>query len=322
MSAVALPDRKRALILLAEHLYESLAGPKGQRFHAGKGQAAPSHYEPCRACGGEWISGPHTGIRYGYRRGTGWIVDRFHRKRPCEDCGGLTLEDGTRKPGSGRVGMDRMTGRKVGTEEDTNAAVRSTSWTCNFCHGRGVERGVGATVCVHCSGSGKREHSPFVLHGVSDEGDAIVDDPDVVLERAIMHRDEEGDFHRLEAALSILAAKSTHQWRVFHGLHVVKTVQDFDLDFQQRVWLQQAYAALLNMMPAEIRVPRDLVYAEEAKRKQRREVRGRVDVRALGDRNAWMRERFAAGELGIAELIQETGLSRRQVYEVLYGETA
>jgi hypothetical protein len=52
MTSLVLPDRKRAIILLAEHLYDSLASPKGQRFHAGTGQSAPSHYEPCLACGG------------------------------------------------------------------------------------------------------------------------------------------------------------------------------------------------------------------------------------------------------------------------------
>jgi hypothetical protein len=314
---LVLPDRKRALILLAEHLYDSLAGPKGQRFHHGTGQAAPSHYEPCQACGGTWRTGSLTGVRYGVNPGTGWTTDRFGRKHPCEACGGRTDEDGSLHKGAGRVGMDSMTGRKVGTEEAP--AKRSSSWVCNFCFGLGVKHG---KRCEPCAGSGRREHSAFVLAGVSDEPDGTTDFELPAFDRAIDERDKAGDFHRLEIALGELARRSPHYWRTFHAVHVVKTRRDFELDYRARVWLQQAYATLLNLMPAEIRVPRDLVYAERAKREQRPAVRGRVDMRALGDRNAWMREEFSSGRKDLAALMRETGLQRSQVYEVIYGEAS
>jgi hypothetical protein len=86
--------------------------------------------------------------------------------------------------------------------------------------------------------------------------------------------------------------------------------------------LQQATAQLLNWMPKEIRVPRYLVYAETEKRKQRPHVRGNVDRKALGDRDAWMRSEFSTGRLTLQELMRETGLSRSRVYEVVYGEAS
>jgi hypothetical protein len=317
VTSLVLPDRKKAIVLLAEHLYDSLAGPKGQRFHAGKGTTAATHYEPCVRCGGHWLEGPRTKIRYGYRRGTGWVEDRFGRKQPCDSCGGYEDASGRPQAGAGRVGMDRMTGTKVGTEDNTTAARRTVSWTCNFCHGLGVKKGVR---CEPCEGSGRREHTPFLLAGVASDDMPDVDIP--ALDRAIARRDESGSFHELDRCLAELARRSPHYWRTFHSVHVVKTRQDIDLDYRQRVWLQQAYAQLLNWMPKEIRVPRYLVYAESEKRKQRPHVRGNVDRKALGDRDAWMRSEFSTGRLTLQEIMRETGLSRSRVYEVVYGEAS
>lgn len=316
MTSLVLPDRKRALVLLASHLYDSLAGPKGMRYHAGKGQAAPSHYEPCLACGGSWKRGPVSQRVYGHTKGSGWIVDRFKRRVPCEACGG-TLEDGIARKGAGQIGMDRMTGKRVGTEEAP--ARKSSSWTCNFCFGLGVKAG---SRCEPCEGSGRREHSPFVLAGVRDEADDTVDFELPALDRAIDERDRAGDFHRLEVALAELAKRSPHYWRTFHAVHVVKTRELESLDGRERVWLSQAYTRLLLLMPAEIRVPRDLVYAAKNTTANRLRAKGRhAPQDMLGERDMVIRERFARGHGDSARVLaREFGLSVQRVNEIVYQE--
>jgi hypothetical protein len=296
--------RREKILLLAGSLHDLLSGPKGMSLRA-TGKAAASHYEPCLACGGAWGVGAKTGRKHAYRSGNGWRLDQF------------TDETGKQHAGSGRVGMDAMTGKPVGTAENTLAAKKTVSWVCNFCHGTGVHKKVR---CGPCEGTGRREHSPFVLSGVSDT-ETLRNDPTLTLELAIERRDQAGSYHELELCLAEMRRKSPHRHRVFYAIHVAKTRAKAALTADEGRWLAEAMTFLETTMPTEVRVPGAII---EASRRDlsanQRFAKGKSSPQKWREaRDVEIRERFANGET--AGLIAEAlGLSRSRVNEILYRE--
>lgn len=337
-------DTELAIKLLAESLYDYGFSVKGATFRklSGKRQGA-SHYEPCLECGGTWLEGEKTGDRAGYRKGAGVYRDRFKREQPCEGCGGYRKPDGTIVPGEGRVGVDRMTGSRVGTEA-TYAQPGRDSWPCNFCTPLGsvrdVKRGTGVDVsrrledgshprCEPCGGTGTRTASKGL--GVEPRR---LDDVDVTLtaiERGIRERNAVGHYHELEVCLAELARRSPHRHRVFHGVHVVKTLSAGVLSGTEAVLLRQAYADLSKWLRAavggEVRVPAEVLALHRRDPDGRLAAESRLRVkgsvvpkRMLADRDAEIVKRSRSeSTLAIAESL---GLSVRQVQRVLDRDVA
>jgi hypothetical protein len=305
--------RRDKILLLAGSLHDLLAMPKGMSLRA-TGKAAASHYEPCLACGGAWGVGAKTGRKHAYRSGNGWRLDPFKRKLPCEACGGYTDENGKQHSGSGRIGMDAMTGKPVGTEGNTLAAKKTVSWVCNFCHGTGVHK---KARCGPCEGTGRREHSPFVLSGVSDT-EALRNDPTLSLELAIERRDHAGSYHELELCLAEMRRKSPHRHRVFYAIHVAKTRAKDSLTDDERRWLVEAMTFLELSMPSEVRVPAGIVEAS-----RRDPTAHRVKAKCLGapkdmiqERDDRIAELDGAGETAAA-IATALGLHISTVYRIL-----
>lgn len=225
--------------------------------------------------------------------------------------------------GRGWLPADAYTGAFVGSGE-TDAPARFESWVCNFCHGRGVERGVvraGAPPCAVCGGSGRREHSPFVLQGADPER---VSSAETVLETAIERRDEAGSFHELEACLAYLKRKEEHRWRPVHQVHVAGLTTVDRLDERQARWRLEGLARLDELMPPEIRVPAYLLSLDREKRRHLRRSTGRwADRRARAARDQEIRDRYNEGRgATVPELAQAFGVSASTIHEAIHGGPA
>lgn len=288
MTAVLVADKILACRLLAGALFDMLHFPETStgamlRKQTLRGEA-PTQWVECERCSGEGR-------------------DRF--RRTCRDC-----------DSAGRVKIDPYTGRVVASEQSA-APPRLDRWLCNICHGRGVEPKNPQVRCRACEGDGYREHPPLTA---VQPADPLRGDPATVLEQAILRRDEAGSFRELELCLAHLRRQSRHRHRVYWQVAVLRDRSTSDLSETERRWLAEADRDLAELMPDEIRVPGWLLHAEKALREQLKLVRGKAaDPKALAWRNTEIRRRFDTGEATLEHLIRETGLSRSQLYEVVYG---
>ncbi len=319
--------------LLAGALFDLLHLPETStgamlRKQVVRGETA-DRYEPCLRCGGSWKVGADSGVRYGYRKGTGWITDRFRRRVPCPVCQPAGADEHT--AGTGLIAVDshieERERRALSSDEAGTKAGVIESWLCNVCIGTGVEptrRGPGGErlACRACGTStrpGYRQHSPFTLQ-VADPSRG---DPDLVLEQAIERRDQAGSFHELEQCLAVLRRLNRNRHRVYWQVAVLHEREPSDLDERERLWLDEADQDLARMMPTVIRVPGYLLAAEKTLRAQLRSIRGReMEPLALHRRDAEIRRLHDLEGRAPADLAAEFGLSTRQVQRVLYGSAA
>jgi hypothetical protein len=329
MTGLVTEERILHCRLLAGALFDLLHSPETStgamlRKQVVRGEIA-DRMEPCLRCGGSWKVGADTGVRYGYRQGSGWIVDRFRRRVPCPVCQPAGADDTT--AGTGLVAVDshieERERRALSSDEAGTKPGLIESWLCNVCAGTGLEpKRRGPTgerlVCRACSTStrpGFRQHSPFTL----TLADPSRGDPELVLEQAIERRDQAGSFHELEQCLAVLRRQDPNRHRVYWQTCVLHERATVDLGEREHRWLQEADHDLVAMMPALIRVPGYLLAQEKTLRNVLRNVNGARahDQRSLAQRNGEICRLHRTGERTVAELTREFGLQKSALYEIL-----
>ena len=276
------PDRTRALLLLAGSRYDVYApGPKNSRTFA-HGKAAPTKKELCKLCDGERV-----------------LRDKFGREQPCESCGGR-----------GYHKVDPMLNSDASTWEaqaQTSAGTRRA--LCDRCAGAGVWKG---ERCGMCDGAGKV--SVPIKRAVLSKSDAEVDVALNEWERMLDRREKAGSYREYDKCIAELHRRSPHRHRIFHEVHVVRVKSQGLLSGTEADMLAQAVRDLLLWMPREIVVPREIVQADERVQKQ---PKGRkVPPKMLAARDQEIVARYEAGGK-TAEIAAEFGLSAAQVQRVL-----
>jgi hypothetical protein len=326
MSAgVVVHDRTKALLLLAGSRYDVYApGPKvGQAFKHGK--AAATKKELCLRCDGDGV-----------------VKDKFGRESACESCRGrgwhkvdpmLNKEhqdswevQAQESAGTRRVDCDRCAGKGVvpsgaaTADELDDGAERWTIDRLGLSADRPLETRLyhteeaadGHERCVACDGSGKVS-VPIVRAELSDDdrvAEGVLNDWD----RMMLRREQAGSYAEYDKCVAELARRSPHRHRVFHEVHVVKTASAGMLSGTQATELRRAVSQLLDWMPHEIVVPREIV---EAEKRLSKPVKGRgVSKAQLGDRDAEIAARYEEG-VRTPELAVEYGLSESQVQRIL-----
>lgn len=287
MTALVVRDRILACRLLAGALDDLTLGPSTWRknplnYRHEPGRPAPSVKEICLTCDGDKIT-----------------RDKYGRSQTCADC-----------EGRGWHLIDPMIQKDARAWNEPAASAFTRRHLCPRCGGEGVWK---SERCTDCNGSG-------AITVPIDPGPQEPPLTDVVtfLEHAIERRDQEGDFHALELALTVLRQRSPHRYRVYWHV-AVRRRPIADLSERETRWLAEADRDLEAMMPAEIRVPGYLLSARKAVREQLRSVNGRVtDVRVLQQRNEAIRAAYNSGEMTAAQLMRTYNLRKSQLYEVLY----
>ena len=261
---VVVPDRKRALILLAGCRYDVYApGPKAGRAFS-RGKAAATVKEPCLLCDGEKVT-----------------RDKFGRESTCESC-----------QGRGWHKVDPMLNaeHRGSWEEQARVTAGTRRHLCDRCAGLGVWKG---ERCGRCDGAGKV--SVPIRRAVLSESDR---ETDVVLsewERMMVRREESGSFREYDRCVAELARRSPHRHDVFHRVHVVGTASAGLLSGTEATLLSQAITDLLRWMPREIVVPREILAAD--RREKQDPPKGKHAPKTLlADRDASILERYRAGE--------------------------
>lgn len=239
--------------------------------------------------------------------GRGVVTDRFRREVECGGC-----------DGAGRFAVDGYTGERVGTAE-TATVVRMRSSLCDRCGGTGVYPA--GRRCPTCDGAGRREWSPFELRGVELPGEARAEDGSGLLARPreLARLYAAGSYAELERALSRLAGVNVRAHRLWVNRHVAGV--GVELDEAGVYLLERSWRFVDAAMPDPVRVPGDIrAAARRQPGAQLAQVRGRHAPSGLrAERDREMRRLFSIGEQDIAGLIRWSGLSRRQVTEIIYG---
>jgi hypothetical protein len=280
---VVVPDRRKALLLLAGSRYDVYApGPKmGKAFQHGK--AAATVKDPCLLCDGDKVT-----------------RDRFGREQTCESC-----------KGRGWHKVDPMLNKQAASwEEQKQASAGTRRVMCDRCGGQGVWKG---DRCGPCSGDGKV--SVPIQRPILSDADR---ETDVVLnewERMLVRREQSGSYREFDKWVAELARRSPHRHRVFHEVHVVKTASAGMLHPTQASLLAQAVTDLLAWMPSEILVPREILALERRVAQQAPRGKG-VSETQRRDRNSEIVQRAVEGE-SVQALAADLGLSERTVQRVL-----
>jgi len=293
-------NRRERILLLASSLYDGLPAPATWRsnplnYRSEPGRPSPSVKELCATCDGSGI-----------------VTDAFKRTQACTHCGGK----GYRKIDP----YTRDTGETV-DEQILKSETRRVE--CDRCAGSGVwkhER------CELCDGSGKRSVGRYVFKDVPEP------DPDGWSEwdRAITRRNETGSYHELEVCLAELARRSLHLWRAFCAIYVAPQGKPFESPSEARIraysgllghqktWVEQAILFLEAHMPREVRVPADVI-ANYRRDPTANLLHAKGRSAPIGLRDEEIRKRYREGQTPTA-IIQETGLSKSRVYEIIYDE--
>jgi hypothetical protein len=288
MNGVVVPDRRKALLLLAGSRYDVYApGPKvGKAFQHGK--AAATVKEPCLLCDGDRVT-----------------RDKFGREQPCESC-----------KGRGWHKVDPMLNKQAESwEEQKQASANTRRVLCDRCAGQGVWKN---ERCGMCDGAGKVSVplERAILTDADRETDVVLNE----WERMLVRREEAGSYREFDKCVAELARRSPLRHRVFHEVHVVKTASAGMLHPTQALELERGLVLLLRWMPREIVVPREILALE--KRVAQRPVKGKgVSKVQLADRDAEIVGRFNRGHGDSAKVLaQDFGLSVQRVNEIVYHE--
>lgn len=307
--------RREALLLLARSLDDLVWEPETWSGKLVRKQAGPGLVgSRRRACSCE----------------RGWRTDRFRRRFPCGECGGVVLEDPVTgrvvpRPGKGYVLVDPYDRerRPIATTETPSAPARVVSRLCDRCGGSGtggahLVNGRPGTErrdpCETCGGSGRREWSPFELHISTESGGDPVD----AQLHAIDFRDRAGDYTALERALDQLRDVDRPAYRLFRAVHVLAAVDAGELDEDAETLLRGAVLFLEERMPEQLRVPSFVAFSEKAKREQLRQVKGRTaDRKVLRERDREIRRLYRQEDWTVPELARVFGLQKSRLYEIL-----
>jgi hypothetical protein len=285
MNGVVVPDRRKALLLLAGSRYDVYApGPKvGKAFQHGK--AAATVKEPCLLCDGDRVT-----------------RDKFGREQPCESC-----------KGRGWHKVDPMLNKQAESwEEQKQASANTRRVLCDRCAGQGVWKN---ERCGMCDGAGKVSVplERAILSDADRETDVVLNE----WERMLVRREESGSYREFDKCVAKL---SPHRHRVFHEVHVVKSASAGMLHPTQALELERAMVLLLKWMPREIVVPREILALE--KRVAQRPVKGNgVSKAQLVSRDAEIAAAYKGGRRTV-EIAESFGLSDSQVQRILNREAA
>jgi DNA invertase Pin-like site-specific DNA recombinase len=280
MSGVVVPDRRKALLLLAGSRYDVYApGPKvGKAFQHGK--AAATVKEPCLLCDGDRVT-----------------RDKFGREQPCESC-----------KGRGWHKVDPMLNKQAESwEEQKQASANTRRVLCDRCAGQGVWKN---ERCGMCDGAGKVSVSleRAILSDADRETDVVLNE----WERMLVRREESGSYREFDKCVAEL---EPHRRRVFHEVHVVKTASAGMLHPTQAIELERAMVQLLKWMPREIVVPREILALE--KRVAQAKPKGRhAPKNLMAARDAEIAVAYEGGKR-TPEIASEFGLSDSQVQKIL-----
>ena len=153
-------ERERRILMLVWTRLEFEPGPKPAKLTASRG-FTPGERVPCPDCNPE---------------GSGWVADRFNRRRPCVTCGGQPASGRSKaRRGRGWVMVDRMDSERASIRTEARDLPTKAAATvgCDACGGTGV---AGARLrdladpsseyrpaCPRCSGSGRRTVARFDL---------------------------------------------------------------------------------------------------------------------------------------------------------------
>jgi hypothetical protein len=285
VSGVVVPDRRKALLLLAGSRYDVYApGPKvGKAFQHGK--AAATVKEPCLLCDGDRVT-----------------RDKFGREQPCESC-----------KGRGWHKVDPMLNKQAESwEEQKQASANTRRVLCDRCAGQGVWKN---ERCGMCDGAGKVSVplERAILSDADRETDVVLNE----WERMLVRREESGSYREFDKCVADL---EPHRRRVFHEVHVVKSASAGMLHPTQAIELERAMVQLLRWMPREIVVPREILALE--KRVAQRPVKGNgVSKAQLVSRDAEIAAAYKGGRRTV-EIAESFGLSDSQVQRILNREAA
>jgi hypothetical protein len=279
---VVVPDRKKALLLLAGSRYDLAPGPKvGKAFQHGK--AAATVKEPCLLCDGDKVT-----------------RDKFGRESTCESC-----------KGRGWHKVDPMLNKQASSwEEQKQASAGTRRVMCDRCAGFGVWKG---SRCELCDGAGKVSVplERAVLSDADRETDVVLNE----WERMLVRREESGSYREYDKCVAELARRSKHLHDVFHRVYVVKAASPGLLHPTEARSLGLAVAKLLLWMPREIVVPREILAAERVKQVP---VKGKgVSNGQRASRDSEIIQRAVINGETAQSLADDMGLSVRQVQRVL-----
>jgi hypothetical protein len=274
MAGVVLKDRRKALLLLASSLHDYSPGPKPGKSPTSsrveRGRPAASKKELCVACDGNQTT-----------------KDKFGRDVECKECAG-----------KGFFLVDPMMNVEVSKWSDPPTSAFTRRALCDRCAGDGTWKG---DRCPSCDGAGRVSVPIHRDMGTQEQG------PDELgaWDRAIARRDEAGSYHELDVALDGLPRLRR---RLFHMVYVSRSAGLLSETEHREV--ERAVHQLLDAMPDEIRVPRDVVAA--GKRKQLAPRGYDVSQGQRDHRDAGWRARYKAGETTSAIALSD-GVDRSTV---------
>lgn len=297
-----MPDRRHQIRLLIATRFDYLWFPTAAlRTTTG---LAPTRRVPCPAC--------QSSERPGWlpeRRG-GLVV----KWTPCMTCGGREAVDGVRaKRGKGTIAVDPMDAqqRAVGSTDTHATSIPVRRVRCDSCNGQGAHGN--GTRCVRCDGQGWRDLHRFNLRL---EPDRELDGTASALDAAIFRRDQLGSYHQLDLALLALHEFRPALPRLLDDLYLHQTLREEALDASRRVQARLALVFVDHRMPAEIKVPADVV--ANAKVTQRA-LKGRVLNGLSRERRDKLIRQWDREGRPRSWIRQQAGLSDRQLREIING---
>jgi len=251
--------RRERIVLLLASLPDLLPAPKGSlRTTSGLGAV---RRVACPDCGDT--------------QHPGWHEDRFGTREPCETCGGRVTKTGRKVRGRGRVTVDPMDAdlKPIRTSDD-NPTRPARMVGCDACGGYPDRGGSGVGKphvdeegreyherCPYCDGTGWRPKASDTAHLFvpPDERDSHNDRLRSAGSYADLERELAG-LHSLQRRMVRL------KWVEGDGLELDDPTDD---GLAESGMLQ-----LERRMPADIRVPREVIEADKRRREHLRRLKG------------------------------------------------
>lgn len=267
------PDRRELIAILAWSLNDLLPAPRSAAPKGVQRGPSPEVWELCQACDGE----------------------RLVNGLTCVSCAG---------EGRYRVDDHLDLDRRV-QSADSAAPARTMRVRCGRCGGDGMWR---HRRCEVCSGDGTLEVPVTRAPAAQTEPPEYVD----AVAEAIARRDQAGDWHLVDRALTRLRLQDRHAFRVFASVHLSGDLAVAGLDPLGREALERAFVFVGDLLPGKIRVHPDIVEAyrqrpsrPRSKHQLHREIR-----------------RLANQGLSPQSVSEQLGVSERTVQRVVYARRA